>query len=281
MPKIAPSLKFFAPENWGELDKFVKFHTTVYQLKAREARALEGVSGHFRKACILESLCVRLRPGLDIEEQELHNNGFTNAAYSTELATVFESAILEAYSCVDCLIKSIKGFCGHAARKFPDSTRGTFQKIDSISGIPEEVRSAIREWEPYPQLMELRDMLVHFNTGHVGLGDDKTVYYRHFGIVKEDGHLYLPDAFGWLRDIITKLNNLLGAVFRYYNSTLSSAPQNVICGMVEGRALVRWVNPLEKLTFDSGYCGSRQWIDLPDHPSCPFKQECKAYDKAM
>jgi hypothetical protein len=46
MPVIAPALRMFAPELWGEVDKFRHFYATTYRFDERAAR---GVDSHFIK----------------------------------------------------------------------------------------------------------------------------------------------------------------------------------------------------------------------------------------
>lgn len=50
-----------------------------------------------------------------------------------------------------------------------------------------------------------------------------------------------------------------------------------MCGMVEGRLLHRYVDPSKPLDFNSGRCGSWIWFELPENPTCPFKEFCGAY----
>jgi hypothetical protein len=47
--------------------------------------------------------------------------------------------------------------------------------------------------------------------------------------------------------------------------------------MVEGRMLMRHVDPTDEINFASGTCFSYQWFEQPDAPICPFVGHCGAY----
>lgn len=49
MPKIAPALRMFAPERWGQVDRFRVLSPTTYELRGHQKRVLAGVENHFHK----------------------------------------------------------------------------------------------------------------------------------------------------------------------------------------------------------------------------------------
>ena len=49
-PKIADALLFFAPELWGEVERFSHLCSRTYAFDDRAQRALAGVRQHFEKA---------------------------------------------------------------------------------------------------------------------------------------------------------------------------------------------------------------------------------------
>jgi hypothetical protein len=53
------------------------------------------------------------------------------------------------------------------------------------------------------------------------------------------------------------------------------------CGFVEGRILLRYLDPTEPLTFNSGQCFAYQWFERPENPTCPFVETCGAYQRKM
>src|ERR1039458_1815541 len=62
MPVIAPALRTFAPELWGEVNKFRHFYATTYTFDERAKRAVSGVEAHFIKYQRLTALAEKLRP---------------------------------------------------------------------------------------------------------------------------------------------------------------------------------------------------------------------------
>jgi hypothetical protein len=49
MPVIVPAMRMFAPELWGEVDKFRRFYETTHAFDDRDKRAVGGVEAHFIK----------------------------------------------------------------------------------------------------------------------------------------------------------------------------------------------------------------------------------------
>jgi hypothetical protein len=279
-----PTVRVFAPELWGEVDYFVNLHDGTYKFAPVDARAVEGVRNHFQKARTLQSLAIKLRSGLEIDQNELETKGYTSAVNSTELSAIVEAAVLELYSSVDCTVKVLHAVYGASSRSFAKSTRGFFQNLEKISGsFPEELKLVARGADWYEGLRFWRDELTHLATGRCSL-DRKagTVSYMHFGMKRSGEVFVIEDVFKWLADTTNKLNMFLGPVFRILNTTLNATPVQQTCGFVEGRLLLRYLDPTERpLTFDSGQCFAYRWFDLPENPRCPFADSCGAYRRKM
>lgn len=279
MPTIAPALRIFAPELWGEIDYFSTFWSTTYTFNERDQRAVKGVHAHFEKFRRLGSLGLKLRPNLEIDRTELERQGFTEADNAAELATVLEAAILELYSSVDCTAKVLRAIYGTGTRGFKDSTRSLFQNVDKLTGtFPEELKAPIAKAAWYGQLVHLRDELTHLSPGHV-YPDRETgvVSYRHYGLKRDDKPLIIDDIFNWLTEMAVQVNQFLGTIFHHLNGTLADKPIMQPCGMVQGRMLHRYLRPGRPVTFNSGACGAWVWFELPENPTCPFKDDCGAY----
>jgi hypothetical protein len=280
MPK-SPTLRMFAPEVWGSVDHFVNLHSETYKFSEIEKRAVSGVTNHFRKALTLYSLVVKLRPNLDIDRAELHEKGYTHALNGTEFSAVFEAAILELYSSVDCTAKVLFAVYAKKSQGFRDSTRALFQSFEKITGaFPARLKEIFREVSWYIQLRFLRDELTHRQTGSCIL-DQETgkVRYMHTGITKHGLPLIIEDIFEWFQAMVNHINTFLGAIFEYLSSTLNDTPIMQICGVIDSRMLMRFVNPTERITFNSGACGSAHWFELPENPTCPFVDACGAYQR--
>lgn len=279
MSNVAPALLMFIPEQWGQVERFKRFWSTTYRFDERQQRALAGVEAHFAKAVRLQSLAEKLRPNLEIDQAQLNQRGYTSAKNAAELATVIEAAILEFYSSIDCTVKVLRAIYGAKTRGFRDSTRSLFQDPGKLIGsFPDSMKALIAAADWYPGLLYLRDELTHLATGMVHLNKDTGhVAYHHYGIKEGEKPLIIDDIFGWLKTTTEQVNEFLGATFDQLNGTLEDKPIIQVCGMVEGRFLHRYVSPVGELTFHSGACGAWAWFDLPEHPSCPFKDHCGAY----
>jgi hypothetical protein len=280
MPKIPDAvLLFFAPEHWGEVERFSNLCSETYKFDEREKRAVSGVRQHFDKACTFRRLARQLTPGLRLDRDQLNTHGFTPAERSQEVAAVIEAALVELYSCVDCTVKVLRAIYGRRTKGFKDSTRALFRNVDAITGdFPDALREAIRSATWFGRLLFLRDELTHLGTGSCRLPHDSdTARYLHLGIKEHGKPLEIEDIFGWLDLLFDQINLFLGQVFGFLRGTLSDAPVNQICGMVQGRMLVRRVVPTQPLDSSSGICMSWIWFEKLDAPTCPFVAHCGAY----
>jgi hypothetical protein len=278
MPRAA-TVRMFAPELWGEVDFFSKLCSETYKFSDRDRRALAGVIQHFEKSTMFHSLALKLRPNLDADQAELDRLGYTPATNARELVAVIEAAITELYSSIDCTAKVLRAIYEPGSRGFKKSTRSLFRSFDKIEGtFPDVLKNAFREANWYADLLHLRDELTHLGTGYCSL-QQKTgnVQYMHVGIQTQGKPLIVDDIFDWLPKQINSVNLYLGTIFRTLRGSLKNTPVVVFCGMVEGRILMRHLDPTKEVTFASGQCGSYQWFEKPDAPTCPFVAACGAY----
>jgi hypothetical protein len=77
------------PEQWGQIDIFATFFASSFPgAKPIERRAVSGVGNHFRKAMVLRSLSLRIKPTLAIDKQQLNQKGYTRSiSYTTQEST--------------------------------------------------------------------------------------------------------------------------------------------------------------------------------------------------
>ncbi len=279
MPRVAKAILMFTPDRWGEASKFRKFHSETFEFDDRTQRAVSGVESHIQKYQTLISIARKLEPNLQVDRAELDARGFTPAINAHEVAAVIEAAILELYSSIDCMVSVLHAIYKKESRGFKGSTRRFFQNIDKVSGsFPLSLKSVISGASWYWDLLYLRDELTHLETGSVHVDETtESLRYFHFGMKKEGETFMLPDVFEWLDMMFDEVNQFLDQIFRHLNGRLKDIPVFQLCGMVEGRALHRYVSPVGKLTFDSGQCGAWVWFEQPGNPTCPFKQHCGAY----
>ena len=279
--RLAKAVRIFAPEQWGQLDYFAKLYSGTYKFSKRETRALAGVSAHFEKGQIFLNIAQELKPRLAVDREQLNKHGFSPTNHSRKLAAVIEASALEFYSTVDCCAQVLRATFGPSTRGFRKSTRYLFTDHAKIVGLPEPIVRQLASASWYRRLRHLRDELTHCDTGSCSL-DDETglVRYMHTGVSEKDKPLIIEDIFDWLETNMHEINGFLGRVFHQLNITLSDEPVLQICGITRGRMLTRMVIPTDPMTFDNGYCKSFEWFELPENPSCPFMEDCGAYDQA-
>ncbi|GAA4444176.1 hypothetical protein GCM10023156_02190 [Novipirellula rosea] len=247
-------------------------------------KRLRGIVGHYSKAGYLFQLAQRLAPGLDQDEKQLKEHGYSPAHNAKELAAVIESVFCEQYSVLDCCRAVLCGvFPSHGGIR--KSTRGTFQK--AFNGeIDEKVPVAIREalaktkdW--YFDLLKLRDEITHSNVGSCHRQDKSDcVTYMHDGLGSPGKSLVIENVMGVIKNYFDVINELLGAVFHELNRTLNDEPIEQMCGIFGGRFYQRVVRPSEAIDTNGGVCKSYKWFDLEENPDCPLKDSCRAYSRA-
>lgn len=275
-----PTVIKFAPEYWGELDRFVYFYAETYNFKTATQKAVSGALNHCRKAVTLKNLAIKLVPNLELDKKELEANGYTPAINSSELSAVIEGIILELYSAIDCTRKIIQEIYGKYSG-VPDSTRKLFQnafddKIDDR--VPEILRKALKDAHWYTGFRKIRDELTHSDVGSCHM-DSQTgkVSYMHTGFKIDGRALVIEDIFKKIDETFVDANQLLGKIYQYLNSTLSDNEVWQMCGVFGGRIYSRYVIPKKVVDFHSGRCDAYKWFEKEENPTCPFIENCGAY----
>jgi hypothetical protein len=277
---VAHAVRAFAPEQWGHVDKFATFFASSFpDANSTERRAVSGVKNHFRKAIILHSLSLRIAPTLAVDKQELNEKGYTRAEHAKELAAVVEGVFTELYSAVDCARKILSA--RYPVRGMPDSTRKAFARARSGTFdrlLPPALLSALKEADWYEPLRTLRDELTHSDIGSVHQNDAGRVCYMHLGLGTGERAFVIEDVFSRMKDDFEAVNQFLGVVFAHLNSLLKDVPTVQLCGLHQGKALIREIRPEPALTFNSGKCLALAWIEVDGKPTCPLL--CGAYWRA-
>jgi hypothetical protein len=275
------TVRTFAPERWGQVDRFATFFAASFpDATSIERRAVSGAGNHFRKALILRALAIRIVPALAIDRQQLNDKGYTPADNAVELAAVVENVFTELYSAVDCARKVLSK--RYPVRGMPDSTRKTFSRArrgDLDRMLPPELLSAFKEADWYDPLRVLRDEITHSDLGFVSQ-DAATgrVSYMHRGLGTKERAFVIEDVFGRIDAYVGAVNLLLGKIFLHLNTLLKDAPTVQVCGIHQGKALIREIRPEPTVTFDSGKCLAVAWIEVEGKPTCPLL--CGAYWRA-
>lgn len=280
MPKVASTVRVFAPEQWGEVDRFIATANAKYTFKEHQWRVLSGVRNHLHKALTLLGIANNLVPTLDDDHAELGSKGFTRAQNSRNLAAVLEGVITEIYSSVDCTSKVLFFVYGPNSRGFKESTRKLFTDFDKISGsFPENLKLKIGLVDWYEDLRHIRDELTHRDVGSCSL-DRETgkITYFHSGLRGEGRLLPIDDIFYWVNSKLHCVNEFIGVVFNELNKTIVSGEVQQVCGFVDGRVLIRLLDVSKPIDFNNGTCMSAQWFTEPSNPTCPFYMNCDAFN---
>lgn len=275
----------FAPQHWGELDRFQRFWRSTYDFDVTARKRLSGVAGHFYKAAALRSLAKRIAPTLEEDEKQLKETGYSPVPRAKELAAVIESAFCELYSALDCTRFVLCEIYPHHRGLSRKSTRKTFTnghegKIDER--VPQGIRDAFQAsgaW--YGELLRLRDELTHADVGSCSRDSATSLYrYMHDGLGSLTQALVIDDVFAKLEEHSNNVNFFLGQVFRALNAMLSNVAITQFCCVSNGRLYQRSVGAQDAIDLNSGRCVSYQWFDQPGNPVCPLKEQCGAYAAA-
>lgn len=270
----------FAPEWWGQIDRFSSFYFLTAKPANIDRQAIEGVANHFHKANRLLRVAETIAPRIDEDENELQDKGFTSGMRSLEFTAVVESAVTALYSSVDCARKTLN-IVYPKAQGLPESTRKLFQnsvkdKIDD--SIPQPIRSALKGANWFLPLRVLRDALTHTNTGSCHR-DRETGEIRYFSdaVKPISGKGYVDDFMHYLMSVRDEINRFLGVVFLELNKSLDDSEVWQMCGTFFGRIYHRFVRASEAVDFNSGRCGAYEWFEKEENPTCPFVKSCGAY----
>lgn len=270
----------FAPNCWGEVDRFRLFWGQTTTLRDDEREVLAGVSNHFHKAIRLLNVAQIISPNLEEDATELKLRGFTNATRAAEFTAVVESALTALYSSLDCTRK-ILNIIYPKAQGLPNSTRKLFQNAANGklgNTIPQTIRDALANAEWFRTLRIVRDALTHTNTGMCHRYQD-TGAIRYFNDVLKPicNQAYIDDFIAFVTELKDQVNTLLGQIFHELNQNMENAETWQMCGIFYGRVYHRFVRPTEAVDFNSGRCGAYKWFELEENPTCPFINSCGAY----
>lgn len=274
----------FAPQQWGAVDIFQRFHGTTYRFSKHEGEALRGVANHFSKALRLERVSKLIAPLMQQDQDELADKGYTAGERSRDYTAVVEALITSLYSSVDCTRRVLRAVFPKA-QGLPDSTRKLFGnafngKLDPL--LPEAICNALASATWFTEFRVLRDALTHSDTGSCSLNPEtgKIAYFHEtFRGFREPG--YIEDFVPYVHAHIEKVNAFLVDIYSALTQTLNDDEIWAMCGLFQGRVYSRFVRQSEAVDFDSGRCDAYQWFELEENPSCPFKETCGAYSRRL
>lgn len=274
------TVRIYAPEQWGSLEKFSRFYSGTHNLNESGKRAVSGSINHFLKGLTLKDLALKLAPNLEKDQAQLAELGYSHAINSKEFSAVIESAFLEFYSSVDCT-RMVVSEIYSKYKGIPNSTRKYFKNIKDGNidiRFPEQLILAVTEATWYDDFRKLRDELTHLDTGNCHKDSDTgKIRYTHYGLNFSGKTLTIDDIFQKLKQTASEINQFIERVFAYLSSQLNNNRIFQLCCIHQGRAYSRYVSHAEAFDFHGGICESRKWFDLEENPTCIFANECGAY----
>ena len=276
-------VRVFAPELWGQVDKFKQFFATTHDFKPSEKKAVAGVDNHFNKALTLNNLAAKLAPNLRLDNEELATKGYTAATNSSEFSAVIEGVFTELYSSIDCahtVIYALYKKC----RGVPDSTRKLFEraaKAELGGDFPAPLLSALQGATWFNELRGIRDELTHSTIGASHLNSETNeISYVHHGVRRNNAPLVIDNVFKKIDEFMQGVNEFLGRVFHFLNAGLKAEPVDVACAFAFDRVYMRKMTIADIVDFNSGICQSNHWFDKELGRRCPLADNCGAYARA-
>jgi hypothetical protein len=261
----------FAPERWGTLEKFQKFHHNTYTFNKNDFHALQGASNNLHKALTLYRVAKQHIITLEEDNEQLKKTGISSGIRGQELSALIESTIIALYSSLDCARMVVTGiYKNHRGVK--QSTRKFFQSCyhGSIAlTVPAEIRSAFKDASWYYDFMKLRDTLIHSDVGSCHQdGENKKIIYFLPALGTNTRVKVIDDIFEYIDKLIRQINSLL-----------NDTEIKQYCGIFNKRFYWRLVKPNEAIDFNSGRCDAHKWFDTTEISKCPFISTCGAYTR--
>lgn len=275
-----PTIVYFNPSRWGELEKFAYFYRSTYSFPNHIIHCVSGTSAHYDRARRLLKIATAMVPSMKDDALELEQKGFSHGKRAAEVSALIESTIISLYSSVDTARKIVT----HVYSRFrglPDSTRRTFQRaaegaIDER--VPQQIRDAFKNASWYPKLRKLRDVLTHVERGSCHLDPASGIVNYYHNALGTGPQVYcIQNIFAELDAFFLDVNQFLGALFSSLNDTLNEKEIWQMCGVFHARIYSRYVGFSRNLDFNSGRCDSYSWFDSTPNLRCPFADTCSAY----
>lgn len=286
-PKKPIMLLAFAPERWGQVERFRRLWPSTYKFDLDDIAYVSGVEAHFHKFQVFRGLANELLPKLAKDREELDRDNFTNATEARKLAAVVEAMFGELYSMLDCTRRTLTLIYPKCT---PNVDRGLGRFLGDASddawapGIPPRLKDSLRDTSWFSTCLELRNQSVHSDPGNCHADKGGKISYMSSKIISEGKGAkaqVVNDILGNLDSWLDAANQTTGRVFRALNETLKDNEVQMPCGIFNFRFYERTVKPSEATTFNGGRCKSRSWFDAaPDENKCPLRDRCGAYRAA-
>lgn len=286
LPVTLPTVFTYIPEMWDYVDRFAKWYGVPFRDSQALSDGLKTITGHRGKFKILAERATLLVPELIEERQILNQRGYSSEAKAREFAGIIETLICELYSCLDGLrntihtiYKDIRGVQKKSTEKmFKNTVEGKYG-----NGFPPEIyallKAAYEDW--FPELRRLRVELTHGRVGTCSIQDDSCISYIHYGLGSslENNVFIIENIIDWINAHANHVNILLNTICKFWFNQLEPREVIEMCGIHQGRAIIRAIVVTEPVNQDSGLCLFRHAFEEEPDWACPLRDSCAAYTR--
>lgn len=287
MPKVASKfILTFVPHLWDYIDRFDKWHGAPFSESYALSNGLKTMKGHRDKFRTLAEHATQMIPDLAQERQIFDEQGYSNLSKAKEFTAIIETLVCELYSCLDglrdtiyAIYKDIRGVQKKSTEKMFNRAAESEYGDDFPSEINFLLKFAYENW--FPDLRRLRSELTHRRVGTCMVQDDSRISYRHYGLKSQSGKgvFVIENIVDWLNIYANHVDVLLNKICKFWFDQLEPHEVIEICGLNQGRAVIRAINITEPIDQDSGLCLFRHAFDDEPEWACPLRHSCLAYER--
>lgn len=285
-PATLPTVFTYVPEMWDYIDRFAKWCGAPFTDSYMLSNGLKTITDHRDKFKILAERATLLVPELVEERQLLDQQGYSSLSKAREFTGIIETLICELYSCLDGLRNTIYVIYKDVRGVQKKSTDKMFKNAVEEKygdGFPPDIyallQAAYEDW--FPKLRRLRVELTHGRVGNCLMQDDSCISYRHYGLgsTSENNIFIIENIIDWINTYANHVNILLNTICKFWFDQLESREVIEMCGVHQGRALIRAIVITEPVNQDSGLCLFRHAFEEESDWACPIRHSCAAYER--
>ncbi len=271
---------------WDYVDRFAKWHGAPFAESQTLSNGLKTITGHREKFKILAKRVTSLIPELIEERQLLDQQGYSSGIKAREFASIIETLICELYSCLDglrntiyAIYRNVQGVQNKSTEKlFKKAVEGKYDK-----GFPPEIdnwlKAAYQDW--FPELRRLRVELTHGQVGTCSMKNNSCISYIHYGLRSNSNKnvFIIENIIDWINFHASHVDSLLNTICKFWFDQLEPREVIEMCGVHQGRVIIRAIEITEPVNQDSGLCLFRHAFEEEPEWACPLRDSCAAYER--
>jgi hypothetical protein len=285
-PVTLPTVFTYVPHMWDYIDRFARWHGAPFAESWALSNGLSTMTGHRDKFKTLAERATSLIPEIIEEQQILDQQGYSSRVKAREFTGIIETLICELYSCLDGLRNTIHAIYRDVRGVQKKSTEKLFKNaVESKygEGFPPEIdgwlKAAYEDW--FPELRRLRVELTHGRVGTCSMQNDLCISYMHYGLgsTSNNNVFIIENIIHWINSHASHVNNLLNTICKFWFDQLEPREVIEMCGVHQGRAIIRAIEITEPVNQDSGLCLFRHAFEEEPEWVCPLRDSCAAYER--